>query len=158
MRDVAVIGVGMTRFAKMPEADVIDLGIQACLDAIKDAGIDPRAIQTAYCGHARTGQLLGREGGVGQTILYQIGVSGIPMVDVSNFCASGSTAFREAWLAVASGLYDVAIAIGVEQLTARSGKGQPLTSDNVKYLTAMGFSPPTFFAQIARRHMYEYGT
>src|SRR3990172_329896 len=101
---------------------------------------------------------LGRECGVGQSILWELGISGIPISSVGNFCASGSTAFRDAWLAVASGLYDLVLAIGVEQLTARATKGKPLTSDGVELLTAMGFSPPTFFAQMAMRHMYDFGT
>jgi acetyl-CoA acetyltransferase len=77
---------------------------------------------------------------------------------VGNFCSSGSTAFREAWIAVASGMYDVALAMGVEQLSVRPGKGKPLTSDGVELLTSLGFTPATFFANLAVRHMHEYGT
>jgi len=158
MREVSVIGVGMTRFTKSPNKGVIELGVKACSDAIANAKIPPKEIQVAYCGHARTGQLLRRECGVGQSILWELGITGIPVASVGNFCSSGSTAFREAWIAVGSGLYDVALAIGVEQLTARAEKGKPLTSDSVIYLTAMGFTPPAIFAEIAIRHMYEYGT
>lgn len=158
MREVSVIGVGMTIFGKFPDKSILELGREACWEAIKDANISPTVIQAAYCGHARTGRLLGRECGVGQSILWELGISGIPISSVGNFCASGSTAFRDAWLAVASGLYDLVIAIGVEQLTARAVKGKPLTSDGVELLTAMGFSPPTYFAQMAIRHMHDFGT
>jgi len=61
-------------------------------------------------------------------------------------------------LAIGTGMYDVAIAIGVEKLTERAGKGRPLTSDGVELLTVMGFSPPVYFANIATRHMAQYGT
>ena len=158
MRGAYVIGVGMTPFGKFPDKSILALGRESCWEAIKDANIPPTAIEAAYCGHARTGRLLGRECGVGQSILWELGISGIPISSVGNFCASGSTAFRDAWLAVASGLYDLVLAIGVEQLTARATKGKPLTSDGVELLTAMGFSPPTFFAQMAMRHMYDFGT
>jgi len=158
MREVYIIGVGMTSFGKFPECSVIELGQRACWEAIQDANIPPKAIQAAYCGHARTGRLLGRECGVGQSILWELGISGIPILSVGNFCASGSTALRDAWLAIASGMYDLVLAIGVEKLTARSGKGKPLTSDGVELLTNMGFSPPTFFAQMAIRHMHDFGT
>ncbi len=158
MRDVCVIGVGMTRFGKFPQKSILELGREACLEAIKDAGVPAQKIECAYCGHARTGRLLGRECGVGQSILWELGVTGIPISSVGNFCASGSTAFRDAWMSVGSGLYDIVIAIGVEQLTARGTKGKPLTSDGVELMTTMGFSPPTYFAQVARRHMHDFGT
>lgn len=158
MRDVYVAGVGMTRFKKYrDEKSVIDLGIEASIKAIKDAGIDKNDIETAYCGHARTGRLLGREGGVGQGILWRIGITGIPVTGVSNFCASGGNAFREAWISVASGMYDVAIAIGVEKLSERREAGKPLTSDGLELLSSMGFTPPTQYAQVALRYMHEYG-
>ena len=158
MREVCVIGVGMTPFGKFPQKNILELGREACLEAIKDAGIPSRNVEAAYCGHARTGRLLGRECGVGQSILWELGITGIPISSVGNFCASGSTAFRDAWMAVASGLYDMVMAIGVEQLTAQKTKGKPMTSDGVELMTVMGFSPPTYFAQIARRHMHDFGT
>ncbi len=158
MREVSVIGVGMTKFGKFPEKGVLEFGIEACYKAIKDANINPKLIQVAYAGHARTGQLQGRECGIGQSVLWELGVTGIPISSVGNFCSSGSTAFREAWIAVASGMYDVALAMGVEQLSARPGKGKPLTSDGIELLTSLGFAPATFFANLAVRHMYEYGT
>jgi len=144
MREVCVIGVGMTNFGKFPEKSVLEFGIEASYKAIKDANINPRLIQVAYAGHARTGQLQGRESGIGQSILWELGITGIPVSSVANFCASGSTAFREAWIAVASGMYDVALAMGVEQLSVRLGKGRPLTSDGIELLTSLGFAPATF--------------
>ena len=134
------------------------MGREACIKAFKSSNVPRKDIQIAYCGTARTGQLLNRECGVGQTILIDLGIGGIPVTSVGNFCASGSSALREAILAVGSGLYDVALAIGVEKLSVRRGKGRPLTSDGVTLLTSIGFSPPTYFAEIATRHMYEYGT
>ncbi|MBI1987016.1 MAG: thiolase family protein [Nitrospinae bacterium] len=158
MREVCVIGVGMTPFGKFPQRSILDLGREACLEALRDAQVPAQRIEAAYCGHARTGRLLNRECGIGQSVLWELGISGIPISSVGNFCASGSTAFRDAWLSVASGLYDIVMALGAEQLTARGVKGKPLTSDGVELLTVMGFSPPTYFAQIAQRHMHDFGT
>ena len=157
MREVCIVGVGMTRFTKN-NLHFREMGREATWTAIKDSGIDPRHIQIAYAGHARTGQLLGWECGVGQAILWDVGINKIPVTSVGNFCCSGTCAVREAWFAVGSGMYDVAIAIGVEKLTARKGKGQPLTSDGVELEGGVGFTPPAFFAMIAQRHMQLYGT
>ena len=158
MRDVYIIGVGMTKFGKFRDINVIDLGRIACWEAIKDCNIDPKEIEVGYCGHARTGMLHGRECGVGQSILAELGIGGIPITSVGNFCASGSSAFREAWLAVGSEMYEVAIAIGVEQLSKRKTTGQPLTPDGLELQAEMGFTAPAFYAQAAFKHMELYGT
>lgn len=157
MRDVYIAGVGMTQFGKHIDTHVIQLGVDACINAIKDSCIDKKDIQVAYCGSARTGQLHGRESGVGQSILWRIGITGIPVTSVANFCASGGTAFREAWIAVGSGMFDVAIAVGVEKLNAKREAGRPLTSDGLELLTSLGFTPPLQYAQVAMRYMYETG-
>jgi len=158
MREVSIIGVAMTRFAKQPERGLIELGREAAWGAIKDSGVSPKAIQVAYAGSSRTGELHHRQSGVGQQILWDLGISGIPISGVSNFCSSGSTALREAWMAVSLGLYDIAIAIGVEQLSRRIEKGKPLSVDGAESLAPVGFSIPNFFAQAFNRHSYEYGT
>jgi acetyl-CoA acyltransferase len=106
-----------------------------------------------YAGHARTGQTNGRENGVGQLVAAAAGVVGVPVLGVGNFCASGSTAFREAFIAVTSGMYDVVLAIGIEKLSTRQDRGQPLTSDGVGYLSLFGFTPPAYFAMAAKRYM-----
>lgn len=158
MREVSVIGIGMTKFAKQPEVGLIELGRLAALEAINDAGISPGDIQVAYCGNARTGELHHRQSGVGQAVLWDLGVSGIPIAGVSNFCSSGSTAIREVWTAISAGLYDVGLALGVEQISMRLEKGRPLAVDGLQLLSPVGFSIPNFFAQAFARHAYEYGT
>jgi acetyl-CoA acyltransferase len=74
---------------------------------------------------------------------------------VGNFCASGSTALRETWMAVGSGLYDVGLALGVEKLSTRPEGGQPLTSDGQELEGELGFTPPAFFALAAQRYIHE---
>ena len=114
MRDVWIVGVGMTRFGKLPLYGVRELAEEATFAALKDAGAKPADIQIAYCGTesmAPDTPML-----PGQIALEQMGITGIPITNVANACGSGSNAVREAWLALQSGLYDVALAIGVEKL------------------------------------------
>ncbi|MEW6377728.1 MAG: thiolase family protein [Thermodesulfobacteriota bacterium] len=155
MRDVFVIGVGMTQFGKFPERSLSDLGKEACWLAMKDAGVRPDRIQAAYCGNA-LGSYLQRENGIGQSVLWQVGIRGIPVMNIENACASGSSAFREAWMGVAAGLYDVAIAVGVEKTVMK--KGALLDVGDAELEAKIGDVFPGLFAMRAQRHMYEYGT
>lgn len=158
MTSALVAGVGMTRFGKFPDRSLGDLGREAVLAALDDAGIQGSQVQIAYAGHARTGRLHGRENGVGQLVLWEAGIRDIPITGVGNFCASGSSAFREAVLAVLTGLYDVALAIGIEKLSVRAERGRPLTSDGMELEGEFGFTPPAFFAMAAKAYMAETGT
>jgi len=118
MREVAVIGVGMTKFGKYRDSSIEELGRKAALEAVKDAGIDRRLIQVGSCGNARADVWgKGYSGMAGQRILKEVGMTGIPIANIDNACASGSTAFRECYFAIGSGRYDIGIAIGVEKLT-----------------------------------------
>jgi acetyl-CoA acetyltransferase len=154
---VFVAGVGTTRFGKFPGRPLESLGSEAILAALDDAGVEGKSVQALYAGHARTGQTSGRENGVGQLVAGAAGIVGIPVLGVGNFCASGSTAFREAFIAVTSGLYDVVLAIGIEKLSTRADRGQPLTSDGVGFLSLFGFTPPAYFAMAAKRYMAATG-
>jgi acetyl-CoA acetyltransferase len=155
MKDVFVVGVGMTQFGKFLERSLRDLGREACWQAIKDAGIRPDMIQAGYCGNTLGGHLQ-REYGIGQSVLWQVGVKGIPIINIENACASGSSAFREAWVAVASGVYDIAIALGVEKTVMK--KGAMLDVGDSDLEVRMGDVFPGLFAMRAQRHMHEYGT
>ena len=152
-----VAGVGMTRFGKYPDRSLADLGREAVLVALDDANLDGSQVQIAYAGHARTGRLQGRENGVGQLVLWESGIRDIPITSVGNFCASGSSAFREAVFAVLTGLYDVALALGIEKLSSRAERGRPLTSDGMELEGEFGFTPPAFFAMAAKAYMAETG-
>ena len=116
MRDVAIVGVGAHPAGKFPEKALKDLGREAIWNALRDAGLGPEAIQTAYVGNSLGGLLTGQEGIRGQVVTQEAGLGGIPVINVENACASAATALRGAWLEVASGLVDVAIAIGVEKM------------------------------------------
>ena len=119
MGDAFVAGVSMLKFGRYKDRDVTDLGGEACLKALDDAGLGMRDVQ-----FMAAGCLMQANAMVGQRILHEIGQTGIPVVNVANACATGSTAFREAVLAVKSGEVDVALAVGVEQMgKAARGSG-----------------------------------
>jgi benzoylsuccinyl-CoA thiolase BbsB subunit len=149
LREVSVIGVGMSRFAKQPEISIIDLAQAPIQDALEDAGVACGQVQAAFCGSVFGGS------GLGQKVLKGIGMSGIPILNVENACSSGSSAFREAWLGVASGMHDVTLAFGADKLTALGGGAYPL-SDDIE--ADQGVLMPAVYAMRARRHMMEYGT
>lgn len=116
MRDVAMIGAGMTRFAKYPDRGLKDLSHEAVKAALEAAGMDKKDLQIAVVGNAAAGLVTGQECIRAQVILRSMGIDRIPMVNTENACASSSTALQVAWLYVASGMYDVALALGVEKM------------------------------------------
>lgn len=110
MSDVYIVGIEMIRFGKYPDKSPALLGAQAALGALDDAGITVRDVQTVYCGCVFQSMM-------GQRVLQQIGQTGVPIVNVTNACATGATAVRDAWMAIRTGDYDIALAIGVEQMS-----------------------------------------
>lgn len=134
MRKVAVIGVGMTKFGKLIGQSIEELGVKAAWDAITDAGINPKDIQIAFCGNV----IVARDV-IGQAILKDVGINQIPITRVEDACASGSCAVREAWLAIMSRLYDIALALGVEKLTEQGPS--PLSYKDRSIEAMVGFQP-----------------
>jgi acetyl-CoA acetyltransferase len=108
--DLWIIGVSMTKFMRYKDKDLIDLGSEAALAALDDAGttIQDMDILAAGC--------LMDTSGVGQRIQKQIGQTGIPVYNVANACATGATAFRVVAMAIKAGEADMGLAVGVEQL------------------------------------------
>lgn len=151
MRNVAVLGVGQSEFGKFPHLRAVDLGTSAVMRAIKDAGIDPREIQVAYCGRAVDGST------TGQDILKNVGVTQIEINNVENACASGMTAVNLLYRDIANGVYDVGIAIGVEAMTSSSLAGKLLGANKDDINGQIGMSMPGYFALMTRRFMNETG-
>jgi benzoylsuccinyl-CoA thiolase BbsB subunit len=149
MRGVSVIGVGMIPFGKFPDRSLADLGWPAVRAAIKDAGIDPRLIEAAYCGTALGGMM------AGQRILARIGLTGIPITNVENACSSSSTALRQGVMAIRSGEYDVVLVLGVEKLTKFGGGTLPLEEED--WEVSQGMVMPALYAMRANRYMHDFG-
>jgi acetyl-CoA acyltransferase len=106
----------MVRFGKYLDTSMKVLGRDAVNNALKSAGIEARQIEAAAVGNAMAGLITGQECVRGQVVLREMGIGGIPIVNCENACASSATAFHLAWLYVASGMYDVVLALGMEKL------------------------------------------
>ncbi len=155
MQDVYIIGAGMTQFGKHPRRNLRDLGREACHQALRDAGVSPGDIQAGYCGNA-LGPVIQGETGVGQNVFWEIGINKIPIVNIENACASGATALREGWMAVAGGFCDIVMVVGVEK--AVMPKGTMLDVGAAELETKLGDVFPGYFALVAQKHMELYGT
>jgi acetyl-CoA acetyltransferase len=116
MRNVAIVGADMTRFGKFLDRSMKDLGREAVDGALQSAAMDKSDLQVAVVGNAAAGLVTGQECVRAQVVLREMGIEAIPMVNTENACASSSTALHLAWLYVASGMYDIALALGVEKL------------------------------------------
>jgi acetyl-CoA acetyltransferase len=117
MREVFVAGAAMTTFGKFPERGLRSLSEEAVAAALADAGASPDEVEIALFANAGAGLLTGQEMIRGETALRGSGVLGAPIVNVENACASGATAFHLAWLSVASGQTEVALAVGAEKMS-----------------------------------------
>ena len=111
MSDAYVLGIDMLKFGRFPDQDVPALGAKAALLALDDAGLRIQDVEALYCGN-----LLQAGAMVGQRILQEIGQTGIPVTNCANACATGATAFREGWMAIKAGVYDLVLVVGVEQM------------------------------------------
>ena len=153
MTDAYVVGVDMIKFGRFPDKTVPQIGSEAALLALDDCGLAIQDMQAFYCGN------LGQASGmVGQRILQEIGQTGIPVVNVSNACATGATAFREAWTAVKAELYDLVLAVGVEQmgkgLLGGAGGGKGISKEGLLGSGTM----PSVFAEAGMEHSRAHGT
>lgn len=144
LRPVYVVGIGLHRYQRLSETTYVDLGLTAVREALADANIQWSDVQSAYTGTAFIGMAASRP------MLRHLGATGIPMAQVENASASGSTAFRQACLEVASGISDVALAVGVDKpgpIAGAPGK------TNIRDLVGARVVPFTHFALLANEYM-----
>ncbi|MDY6830596.1 MAG: thiolase family protein [Thermodesulfobacteriota bacterium] len=116
MRDVYVIGVGMTPFGKHMDKNMKTLAADATNRALEHAGITKDKLQVAVVGNAYQGLVTGQESIRGQVVLRAMGIGGIPVTNVENACCSSATALQVAWMDIALGLHDVALVLGMEKM------------------------------------------
>ena len=174
MRMKAVVaGVGMTRFTKYPDRGLKSIGAEAVGLALADAGMTAGDVEAGWVGNFAAGLISGQESIRGQVILHPLGFTRIPIINVENACASGSTAFNQACAMVSAGYYDVAIALGVEKLThpdklvSFAAFGSAVDQEELAELVASlqgegsGQNRSMFmdiYAEAVRAHMRDYGT
>ena len=153
MSDVYILGIDMIRFGRFPDRDVADIAAESALGALDDAGVSIHDIEAMW-----SGNLMQANAMVGQRVLQEIGQTGIPVVNCANACATGATAFRDAWLSVKAGVYDLVLAVGVEQmgrgLLGGGGGGGGIPKEGLLGSGTM----PAIFAEAGMEHARKYGT
>ncbi|HEX9683782.1 MAG TPA: thiolase domain-containing protein [Acidimicrobiales bacterium] len=157
---VAVVGAGIIPFGELFDVGYEQMArsaFEACLASV-DHGVDTSTIDALFVATQR-GTLWGQEGIAGNTVPAAIGLNGVAATRIENACPSGSDAFRVGAMAVASGVHDLVLVVGVEKmrdksteegLLARAASGHPIMT--------RGESAPALFAPFATRHMHTYGT
>lgn len=147
MRDVAVLGVGMYRFGMWDVPNAV-MAREAGMAALRDANLSFRDVQAAYVGHIFAPVMSAVR------VMKEFGLTGIPVQHVENASATGSAAFREACLQVASGRYDVVMVLGFDKMTTMIQQSAQSTS--AEYMED-AILPAAFFALWATRRMHERG-
>jgi acetyl-CoA C-acetyltransferase len=158
MREVAVIGVGMNQWGELWEKSHRTIWTEAALQAIEDAGVDH--VDAMYVGCMSGGLFVGQEH-LGALLADQLGMGPIPGTRVESACASGGLAFRQAYMAVASGMHDIVLATGVEKMTDVDGAAATYalsTAADQEYECYHGITFPGLYAMMANAHMHKYGT
>ena len=156
MRDVYVIGCGMTKFGEIWESSFRDLFVEAGLNAIKDAGVDH--LDSMYVGTMTSGLFVGQEH-VSALMADYLGMTPIPAVRLESACCSGGMAVRMGFLDIASGNSDIVLAGGVEKMNDGADVTFALsTAADQEYECYHGVTFPGLYAMIARAHMHRYGT
>lgn len=154
---VAIIGMGCTRFGERWDMGAEDLIVEAFTECLSDAGIDKKDIQAAWFGTCMDEVNVGKASVPLSTTLR---LPFIPVTRVENYCATGTEAFRGAVYAVASGAYDVALALGVEKLKDTGYGGLPGSGSNAGSLLWLfwpNLTAPGSFAQLASAYAAKYG-
>jgi acetyl-CoA acyltransferase len=117
MNDVYIIGIGMIRFNKYPDRTVRDMAIEAAELTLRDAGLKKEALDAVFFANTFWGMFDNQHSIRGQVIMRSMGVGSIPVTNVENACAGGSTALHLACTAIRAGSCDVALALGSEKIT-----------------------------------------
>ncbi|HZP40212.1 MAG TPA: lipid-transfer protein [Candidatus Binatia bacterium] len=152
-RDVCVIGVGMTKFERC-ERDFTELVHEAVGDALAMAGVEPAVLEQAFAGYVNGMSTQG------QRALYGMGIGGLPVYNVNNYCSTGSTALHLGWQAVASGMNECVLAFGFEKMQKGPLEKQLTGLEAIAKETDKGAPPVAarMFGDGGRQHMELYGT
>jgi acetyl-CoA acyltransferase len=153
MSEVYVVGTDMIKFGRFPDRSVPNIGAEAALMALDDCGLTIQDMQALFCGNLYEASNM-----PGQRILREIGQTGVPVVNCANACATGATAFREGYMAIKAGQYDVVLCVGVEQmgkgLLGGGGGGGGISTEGLLGSGTM----PAVFAHVGMEHTRNHGT
>ncbi len=158
MREVAIIGVGMTKWGELWEKSLRQIFVETALLALDDAGVD--RFDSLIVGSMSSGLFVGQEH-IASLLADYLGQTPVPAVRVESACASGGLALRLGFIEVASGMADVVLVGGVEKMTDVTGNEATYalgTAADQEYECFHGITFPGLYALIARAHMEKYGT
>lgn len=148
-RSAAIWGVGTSAFGKQASLGGPRLAWQATTEALDDAGLKATDIEAVYAG-----SVFGDPGAVTRS-LQQIGIVEVPVITIENACASGTSAFHEARMAVDTGRFERVLAFGIETMTSHfDGAISPIASDPDG---AQGYAMPSIYGMSATRYQHEFG-
>ena len=156
MEKVCVIGAGSTKYGKLPES-IADITVQASVDAIESAGIEPKEIDAGYISNVFG--VADKQVHLGPVVMSNLGIPEKPSLSIESACGSGSVSFREAFANVAGGFYDAVLVTGVEKVTHT---GTEWTTTYFSYCSDFfyegqaGASFPGLFASMARAYLTEF--
>ncbi len=162
MREVAVLGIGQTRFGELWDRSFREIGIEAGFQALLDAKLSSSDLGALYLGCMASGSLIDQEH-IAPLILDYAGLAGhhLPGIRAEGGGASGALALHEGWLAVASGAHDFVVVGGAEKLTdvpdTEANRILSGTADH-EWEAVFGATLPALWAMVARRHAHEHGT
>jgi len=158
-REVAVVGVGIHPWGKFPDKTFVDLGVEATKNALKDANMEWKDIQSVVAGMYVWGATDGFN--AGQALAARFGETGIPITNIFNMCATATSTFRSAYHVVASGEQDICLAIGLDVsppgFYGTMGKPSDKDTDWLRW-RMMGATNPGYWAMECRKRMEKYGT
>jgi acetyl-CoA acetyltransferase len=153
---VAVAGVGMHEFGRFPDASLKDLARKAIVHAVADAGLGLKDVDIVYSSNALAGVLQGQEQIRGQSVLRDVGIERVPVINVENACAGASTAFAQAVMAIRAGVARVALVVGFEKMyvgdTGRSLDALESAAD-IEVIAGLGLQFTAIYAMRVRRRI-----
>ena len=158
MREVCIVGAGMSRWGEIWRESLRGLFVDAAMCAIHNSGVDH--IDSLYVGCMSSGLFVGQEH-LGPLMADYLGMPGLPASRVESACASGGLAVRQAFLEVAAGVSDIVLAGGVEKMTDCSGDAATAalsTAADQEYEVFNGATFPGLYAMMAHAHMDRHGT
>ena len=151
--DVYILGIDMIKFGRFPNKTVPELAAESILLALDDANLNMGDMEAFYCGNIKEVNRM-----VGQKTLQLIGQTGIPIVNCTNACATGATAFREGWMSIKAGLYDVVLVSGVEKM-GTGLLGGDAGEQRIPLEGLLGSQTmPAIFSEAGMEHARNYGT
>ena len=157
MREVAIIGVGQTPVEEHWTTSIRHLTLEASLNALRDAHVDK--VDAIYVGNMLSGEITGQSH-LGALVADFMGMSGVEALKIEAACASGSAAVRVGQMAVASGMVDVVLVVGVEKMTDTSGRETTAAlamAADAEHEVSQGISFVALNALLMQRYMYEFG-